>query len=162
MSAYILPENQRVLWNTINKVKGFSKDEQWFKQIIALFYQKNANRDLDQRELLQLNKETIEYMMRGLAAPRTPPALVDNMQGLASATQSRTPPAVVDNMRGLTSFDNVQGARGIATASLTADTIQRDNETQTQNQIEDIMNFRHLQDQIDDLRAEIKLLKNHE
>jgi hypothetical protein len=140
MSAYILPENQRVLWNTINKVKGFSKDEQWFKQIIALFYQKNAGRNLDQRELLQLNKETIEYMMRGLA-PRTPPAPI------VSSSNS------VDN-------------------TYMVDTIQRDNQTQTQNQIEDKkmsieemndrINYRNLQDQIDELRAEIKLLKNHE
>jgi peptidoglycan hydrolase CwlO-like protein len=52
------------------------------------------------------------------------------------------------------------------------DTIQRDNQTQTQNQIEDKkmsieemndrINYRNLQDQIDELRAEIKLLKNHE
>jgi len=141
MSAYILPENQRVLWNTINKVKGFSKDEQWFKQIIALFYQKNANRDLDQRELLQLNKETIEYMMR-------------------TATQSRTPPAPI--VSSSNSVDN----------TYMVDTIQRDNQTQTQNQIEDKkmsieemndrINYRNLQDQIDELRAEIKLLKNHE
>lgn len=133
MSAYILPENQRILWNTINKVKGFSNDEQWFKQVIAFFYQKNANRDLDQRELLQLNKETIEYMMR-------------------STAQS---PAPVVN-----SVDN----------TYMVDTIQRDNQTQTQNQIEDTkmsieemndrLNYRHLQDQIDELRAEIKMLKN--
>lgn len=142
MSAYILPENQRILWNTINKVKGFSKDEQWFKQVIALFYQKNASRNLDQRELLQLNKETIEYMMRGLAAPRTPPAPVVSSSNSADNTYM-------------------------------VDTIQRDNQTQTQNQIEDKkmsieemndrINYRNLQDQIDELRAEIKLLKkNHE
>jgi hypothetical protein len=100
---------------------------------------------LNQQELLQLNRETIEYMMRGRG------------RGLASATQSRTPPALVVN-----SMDN----------RYMVDTIQRDNQTQTQNQIEDKkmsieemndrINYRHLQDQIDELRAEIKLLKNHE
>ena len=144
MSAYILPENQRILWNTINKVKGFSNDEQWFKQVIAIFYQKNASRNLDQRELLQLNKETIEYMMRS-----------------ATQSQSRTPPAPV--VSSSNSADN----------TYMVDTIQRDNQTQTQNQIEDKkmsieemndrINYRNLQDQIDELRAEIKLLKkNHE
>jgi hypothetical protein len=154
MSAYILPENQRILWNTINKANGFSNDEQWFKQIIALFYQKNANRTLNQQELLQLNKETIEYMMRmrGLTAASFADVAPNERFALKEALP-RTPPAPVDNM--------MRGACGIATASLTADTIQRDNETQTQNQIEDIMNYRHLQDQIDDLRAEIKLLKNN-
>ena len=164
MSAYILPENQRILWNTINKVKGFSKDEQWFKQVIAIFYQKNASRNLDQRELLQLNKETIEYMMRmqGLTAPRTPPAPVDNMRGLTSVDNVLELTSV-DNVRGLTSVDNVQGAcGGLATSSLTAPA-QIEDKKMSIEEMNDRINYRNLQDQIDELRAEIKLLKkNHE
>ena len=160
MSAYILPENQRILWNTINKVKGFSNDEQWFKQVIAIFYQKNASRNLDQRELLQLNKETIEYMMRGLAAASFADVAPIERFALKEALP-RTPPAPV--VSSSNSADN----------TYMVDTIQRDNQTQTQNQIEDKkmsieemndrINYRNLQDQIDELRAEIKLLKkNHE
>lgn len=154
MSAYILPENQRILWNTINKVKGFSNDEQWFKQVIAIFYQKNASRNLDQRELLQLNKETIEYMMRSAtqSLSRTPPS--------AGSDAPRTPPSPVDNMRGLTSVDNVQGAcGGLATSSLIAPADKK----MSIEEMNDRINYRNLQDQIDELRAEIKLLKkNHE
>jgi hypothetical protein len=146
MSVYILPENQRILWNTISKVKGFSKDEQWFKQIIAIFYQKNASRVLNQPELLQLNRETIEYMMRmqGLTAPRTPPALNDNIQE-QGACGGRSAPA--------------EGAcGGLATSSLIAPADKK----MSIEEMNDRLNYRHLQDQIDELRAEIKLLKNHE
>lgn len=72
MSAYISPENQKLLWNTINKIDIFhtniNKNEQvvWFKNIIGMFYEKYKNNRLTVKDLTSLNKETIQYMILSL------------------------------------------------------------------------------------------------
>jgi hypothetical protein len=72
MSSFVSPENQKLLWNTINKIDIFhtniSKNEQvvWFKNIIGMFYEKYKNTRPGVKELSLLNKETIRYMISNL------------------------------------------------------------------------------------------------
>jgi hypothetical protein len=72
MSSFVSPENQKLLWNTINKIDIFhtniSKNEQvvWFKYIIGMFYEKYKNTRPGVKELSLLNKETIRYMISNL------------------------------------------------------------------------------------------------
>ena len=124
MSLYIHPENQRVLWTTINKVNGFSEKDEWFKQVIAHFYHQNSHRVLSREDLLKLNKETIEYMIQQLK----PPVLSENMITSTSPVAS-------------------------SITSLDPDTKMSPEEMNAR------LNFRSLQDQIDELREEIRALK---
>ena len=74
MSLFILPENQNLIWNTINKVPSFQKmgenmaddREAWFKNIMQDIYDKNRTKSLSMQELRQLNKETISLMISRL------------------------------------------------------------------------------------------------
>ncbi len=74
MSLFILPENQKLIWNTMNKVPSFQTmdenmtddRESWFKNIMQDIYDKNRNRNLSVQELRQLNKETISSMISQL------------------------------------------------------------------------------------------------
>ena len=72
MSNFIHPENQKLLWNTIQKVPLFNANISiqnqnfWFKQIIGDFYNRNQYRKLNSLELQELNKETIGYMIKQL------------------------------------------------------------------------------------------------
>lgn len=69
MSSYVSVENQTMLWNTIQKVQLLHEQippyqqQDWFKQILGMFYQKIKNTSYDLR---QLNKETIGYMISTL------------------------------------------------------------------------------------------------
>ena len=73
MSLYILPQNQKIIWDTISKVPLFQKlcnethnGEQWFQNMIQIHYNKIQNNDLNKDDLRHLNKETIQYMLRDL------------------------------------------------------------------------------------------------
>ena len=73
MSLYILPENQKMIWDTISKVPLFQKlcnethnGEQWFQNMIQIHYNKIQNNHLNKDDLRHLNKETIQYMLRDL------------------------------------------------------------------------------------------------
>uniref|UniRef100_A0A6C0HTD4 Uncharacterized protein n=1 Tax=viral metagenome TaxID=1070528 RepID=A0A6C0HTD4_9ZZZZ len=72
MSLYIHPENQELLWNIINKNSQIQQyfysyppnaKDNWFKQIISSFYEKNQNTVFSQEQLLDINKNTILYMI---------------------------------------------------------------------------------------------------
>lgn len=69
MASYVSVENQTLLWNTIQKVQLLHEQippyqqQDWFKQILGMFYQKIQNTSYDLR---QLNKETIGYMISAL------------------------------------------------------------------------------------------------
>ena len=69
MSSYISIENQTRLWNTIQKIQLLHErlpthlQEEWFKNILGMFYKKSVNTQYD---LVQLNKETIAYMISSL------------------------------------------------------------------------------------------------
>jgi hypothetical protein len=69
MSSYISVDNQKMLWNTIQRVQLLherlpeNQQQEWFKKIIGMFYKVNIN---SQYDLVQLNKETIRYMIESL------------------------------------------------------------------------------------------------
>ena len=74
MNLYTLPENQKLIWDTISKVPNFQqmrqnnpqKSEQWFREIIQLYYNKHSQSVVDKSSLSFLNKETIRYMLQTL------------------------------------------------------------------------------------------------
>lgn len=74
MSLFILQENQKLIWDTINKVPQFVElgkrttggKEKWFREMIQDVYAKNQNRQISVQELRQLNKETISQMITKL------------------------------------------------------------------------------------------------
>ena len=130
MSLYIHPENQRVLWTTINKAKGFTEKQdadEWFKQTIAHFYHLNSTRVLDRNDLLQLNKETIEYMIQQLKSINVPVIAL-----VPSSITTLAPSSIT---------------------ALDADTKMSVDEMNT------LLKLRSLQDQIDELREEIRALR---
>jgi hypothetical protein len=147
MSLYIHPENQRVLWTTINKANGFSEKhdaDQWFKQVIARFYHQNSHRVLGKDDLLKLNRETIEHMIQQLKpSPITMPSYVPSYtpQSVPSVTSVITAsvPSVTSSVPSVTSLD--------------PDTKMSTSEMNT------LLKLRDLQDQIDELREEIRALK---
>jgi hypothetical protein len=72
MASYINTENQTILWNTIQKIQLLHQrisphqQQEWFRQIIGMFYQKIQYTHFDLR---QLNKDTIKYMIDALKEP---------------------------------------------------------------------------------------------
>jgi hypothetical protein len=137
MSLYIHPENQRVLWTTINKANGFSEKrdaDEWFKQVIAHFYHQNSHRVLSREDLLKLNKETIEYMIQQLK-------LTSYSSNYIAASVPTSVPAS-------------------ATASVPTPIASLDPDAKiSPEEMNARLNFRSLQDQIDELREEIRALK---
>jgi len=77
-NIYIHPQNQQLLWNTMNKTPMFSHmnpkiKDSWFKGIIQQFY--NSNQHVYDTALLQqINKETIAYMIANLKGGSTVPS----------------------------------------------------------------------------------------
>ena len=69
MASYISVENQTMLWSTIQKIQLLhekiptNQQQDWFKNILGMFYQQNINIKYDLR---QLNKDTIGYMINTL------------------------------------------------------------------------------------------------
>jgi len=73
MSLYIHPENQTLLWNTIQKNPKFQNltinKQEWFSSIIKGFYEKiQYLPPLTTQDLLQINRQTISYMMEQINA----------------------------------------------------------------------------------------------
>lgn len=72
MSLYILPENQKLIWNNLNNLPLFQnfneytsiKKDEWFREIIHKFYESNKFKLLSVQELQQLNRDTIIYMLQ--------------------------------------------------------------------------------------------------
>jgi len=68
--AYIHPDNQTLLWNTIQKAPNFEKlgenKSQWFKAIIRDFYENDGKNINNQADLQTINKSTIAYMVHSL------------------------------------------------------------------------------------------------
>jgi hypothetical protein len=70
--AYIHPENQKLLWNTIQKTPIFnnlgSQQTQWFKSVIQHFYEEYPNAKVikTQQELQNINRATISFMVNSL------------------------------------------------------------------------------------------------
>jgi hypothetical protein len=75
MSLYIHEENQKLLWSIINKNPQIQQyffsyppniKENWFRQIIISFYEQNRNIIVSQEQLLDINKNTILYMINDI------------------------------------------------------------------------------------------------
>jgi len=74
MNLYTLPENQKLIWDTISKVPHFrqmlhqdpKKSEIWFREIIQMYYNKNNKNVVNKNTLSLLNKETVRYMLHTL------------------------------------------------------------------------------------------------
>jgi uncharacterized small protein (DUF1192 family) len=70
--AYVHPENQKLLWNTIQKTPIFnnlgSQQSQWFKSVIQHFYEEypNAKTIKTKDELQTINRTTISFMVNSL------------------------------------------------------------------------------------------------
>jgi len=69
MALYIQPENQKLLWNTINKLPAFSnvpiaQREIEFKNGISIFYQKYQRTLLSKTDLQNVNQETVTYFLQ--------------------------------------------------------------------------------------------------
>ena len=71
MFSFVSPKNQEMLWKTIQKNSLFSavltQEQQplWFREIIGNFYTDNK-KSLSDVELLELNKNTLRYMVHNL------------------------------------------------------------------------------------------------
>ena len=98
MNLYILPENQKMIWDTISKVPLFQKlsnethnSEQWFQNMIQYHHNKIQNNHLNKNELRNLNKETIQYMLRDLKNKYSlQPATSNNLFNNNSTFQTNT------------------------------------------------------------------------
>ena len=74
MSLFILPENQKVIWDIINKAPQFAEfgkntnesKEDWFRETIKQIYDKHKDKSMNVQELRQLNKDTISMMINSL------------------------------------------------------------------------------------------------
>jgi hypothetical protein len=80
MSLYLLPENQRLLWDTMSKIPTFQQWEpvlgsktEWFQQIIFQFHEQRKFERITKQTLPQMNKETLMYMMQQLKVSSTTP-----------------------------------------------------------------------------------------
>ena len=110
MSLFILPENQKLIWNTMNKVPSFQKmgenttddREAWFKNIIQDIYDKNKNKSVSVQELRQLNKETISLMISRLKT--------SNVNGSVSSSFLSTTP-ITDTTREFSLNDDKTATR---------------------------------------------------
>jgi hypothetical protein len=99
MSLYVVPENQDLLWNVINKnsfvQQYFSKfppekQHQWFQAVIRVFYEKYKGSTISVKDLHTINRDTMSYMIENIrqlsaqSAPintvQTPPHIPENKQ----------------------------------------------------------------------------------
>jgi hypothetical protein len=71
MSSYVQPENQQLLWNTIQKIPNIQaitqgEREAMFKNMVKTVYENNRHRPLSSADLKELNKQTIHNMVQVL------------------------------------------------------------------------------------------------
>lgn len=94
MSLYIHSENQKILWDSIQKSPlcnlCFNNDEQknlWFKSIIRLFYEKNPNK-IGNVELTEMNHKTIVYMLNDMKT------LITTLQTTSNTISNSSTPTI--------------------------------------------------------------------
>lgn len=98
MSLFILQENQKLIWDTMNKVPQFhSLDKSvpggkdiWFKDFIHDTYDRIRNKQLNVQELRQLNKETISAMITRLKQNDQSLAVITN-EYISNTSRTTTP-----------------------------------------------------------------------
>lgn len=113
MSAFVHPENQKIIWNIVNSNqyvnayfnanKNVSK-ESWFRGIIEKFYSQHQDKNLSMPELNQLNKDTLSFMIQSIhnTAPvfQNNPTTNENNYDInpIQKTEILTPP-LIENIR---------------------------------------------------------------
>jgi hypothetical protein len=98
MSLFILQENQKLIWDTMNKVPQFHSldisvsggKEAWFKDFIHDTYDRLRNKQLNVQELRQLNKETISAMITRLKQNDQSLAIITN-EYISNTSRTTTP-----------------------------------------------------------------------
>ena len=93
MSAFIHPENQKLLWGIISNQTifnhiyppGFPYRETWFRSIIERYYNENRNRTFSKEQLLNFNREVIRNMIN---------ILKGMLNANSSVTITRSPPPI--------------------------------------------------------------------
>jgi hypothetical protein len=80
MSKFVQQENQRLLWNVSQKLPNIRhvfpemvQQERWFKEVIQHFYERRKHASLTRRDLEELNKEVIQYMIDDVASRLSAP-----------------------------------------------------------------------------------------
>jgi hypothetical protein len=77
MALFVHIENQNLLWNVITKTQQFSilynesspqEMENWFKNVIEHFYNKNSHIQLTNNDLNLLNRDVVGFMVHSLAS----------------------------------------------------------------------------------------------
>ena len=92
--AYIHPENQKLLWNTIQKTPIFnnlgSRQTQWFKSVIQHFYEEypNAKMIRTQEDLQNINRATISFMVNSLKEMAQPKEVAQPTQMIQTSPLS--------------------------------------------------------------------------
>ena len=75
MALFVHIENQKLLWNVITKTQQFSilynesspqEMENWFKNVIEHFYNKNSHIQLTSNDLNLLNRDVVSFMVHSL------------------------------------------------------------------------------------------------
>jgi len=95
MSLYISPQNQTLLWNTIQKsefihiIPSQESRQEWFRSIIAKFYTMNPS-VVSNEGLSRVNQDTIKFMIQDLrqrgGIPTKPPSHVTFSKGTKDET----------------------------------------------------------------------------
>jgi hypothetical protein len=115
MSSFVHPENQRIIWNIVNKniyvndffqINTHVSKEQWFRSIIEKFYMQNEGRNLSIDELNMLNKDVLTFMVKSIHSippqnkPQDTPPVIASTPAPTPITnyQIQTPPYVPNNI----------------------------------------------------------------
>ena len=120
MSAFVHPENQKIIWNIVNSniyVNDFFQKhthvskEQWFRSIIEKFYMQNEGKNITMDELNTLNRDVLTFMVKSIHSipvQPTPPESPQisqqpigpytNQPDMNYSPQIQTPPYVANNM----------------------------------------------------------------
>lgn len=104
--AYVHPENQKLLWNTIQKTPIFNnlgsrQQTQWFKSVIQHFYEEYPNAKVikTQQELQNINRATLSFMVNSLKEQFVQPKQMQSQIHEPSPINSSLPSTTGSNER---------------------------------------------------------------
>jgi hypothetical protein len=110
MSLYVHPDNQTLLWKIIDNndmvTQFFSRSspqikDKWFKEIIRMFYEKMGARMMSSQELMQVNRDTISYVISTIKEEMDRRAQSMNPNFPTQKEGISTPPVVKENKQEL-------------------------------------------------------------
>jgi len=106
MSAFVTPDNQKVIWNIIqtnpiintyfNDNQTVSK-ERWFRSIIEKFYIQHQDKQLTSTQLHELNKSVLSFMIQSIYQVTPQPQQPQQPQQTVHVNQITTPPIPENN-----------------------------------------------------------------